>query len=53
MKMYEVDDIAWRDSGTEVDNFISRLFPGRTWAGLIRLARTKGGNIDICGEAER
>jgi hypothetical protein len=35
----------------DVANSISRLFPGRTWAGSIRLVRTKGSNIDICGKA--
>jgi hypothetical protein len=32
-----------------VDNSISRLFPGRTWAGMIRLARTKGSTIGDAG----
>lgn len=32
-----------------MDNFICRLFPGRTWAGMIRLARAKGSNIVDAG----
>ena len=32
-----------------LDNSIFRLFPGRTWAGMIRLARAKGSNFVDAG----